>query len=388
MLLIKYDVRGIFNREINPEVVDDLIFDFKKFLERRYGKIDKIILSSDLNEKSLIIKDYLIKKFSFFKNLGSLPTPIFYFFCLKEKLPGIILTASHLPKTYAGLKFFLPDGTSWKPKKVKKIKKISKFEIKKIKKDVGLDYIKNYFEELSKNYSLEKKFEVRFDVKNDFLKFTFPYFKFLNIYHNNKSDFFIKSDNDNDRIFYFYKRKEIFLDVVFYFISLSKKYKKLGVPIYFSKFLENKLKKLNKKIFYIPTGHYFFKKAFRKYKLDLAFEPSGHFYLFKDLKTEGPYLALGLFLHSITDLKDLLKLNSSLQLYRFDADADSRGLEKLVSSLQKKFKLKLKKFDGYFLYNQDFYIHLRKSKTENKIRVSYEGSTKYLKEIKKWLMKI
>jgi phosphomannomutase len=148
-------------------------------------------------------------------------------------------------------------------------------------------------------------------------------------------------------------------------------------------------------IFLIPTGHYFFKKAFRKYKLDLAFEPSGHFYMFKDLKTEGPYLALGLFLHLITDLKDLLKLNSSLQLYRFDVDApalpvgrDSRALEKLVSSLQKKFKLKLKKFDGYFLYNQDFYLHLRKSKTENKIRVSYEGSKKYLKEIKKWLMKI
>jgi hypothetical protein len=135
------------------------------------------------------------------------------------------------------------------------------------------------------------------------------------------------------------------------------------------------------------------------------------------LKTEGPYLALGLFLHSIDDLKDLLKLNSSLQLYRFDINAPAlpagrdlstphrskarygvalnpcsalvQGrLEKLVSSLQKKFNLKLNKFDGYFLYNQNFYLHLRKSKTENKIRISYEGSKKYLKEIKKWLMKI
>jgi phosphomannomutase len=172
-------------------------------------------------------------------------------------------------------------------------------------------------------------------------------------------------------------------------------YQKLGSPIFFSQKLKNELLKLGKKIYFIPTGHYFFKKAFKKYKLDLAFEPSGHFYMFKDLKTEGPYLALGLFLHSIDDLKDLLKLNSSLQLYRFDVNADSRGpnadlrgLEKLVSFLQKKFKLKLKKFDGYLLYNQDFYLHLRKSKTENKIRISYEGSKKYLKEIKKWLMKI
>jgi phosphomannomutase len=172
-------------------------------------------------------------------------------------------------------------------------------------------------------------------------------------------------------------------------------YQRLGVPIFFSQKLKNELLKLGKKIYFIPTGHYFFKKAFKKYKLDLAFEPSGHFYMFKDLKTEGPYLALGLFLNSIDDLKDLLKLNSSLQLYRFDIDADLRGLDadlrglkKIASLIQKKFKLKLKKFDGYLLYNQDFYLHLRKSKTENKIRISYEGSKKYLKEIKKWLMKI
>jgi len=381
MLLIKYDVRGIFNREINPEVVDDLIFDFKKFLERRYGKIDKIILSSDLNEKSLIIKDYLIKKFSFFKNLGSLPTPIFYFFCLKEKLPGIILTASHLPKTYAGLKFFLPDGTSWKPKRLKKIKKTSNFEIIKIKKDFGLDYIKNYFEELSKNYSLEKKFEIKFDLKNDFLKFTFPYFKLLNIYHSSKSDFFIKSDNDNDRIYYFYKRKEVPLDIVFYFISLFKKYKKLGVPIYFSKFLEEKLRNLNKKIFYIPTGHIYFKSAFKKYKLDLAFETSGNFYFFKDLKTEAPYLSLTLFLKNF-DKEKFLDVLKNLKIKRFSLKIKNE--EKLVYNLKRKFNFKIRKFDGIFLYNQKNFVHLRKSATENIWRFSVEGKDfkKIIEEIK------
>ncbi|MEM4222161.1 MAG: recombinase family protein, partial [archaeon] len=39
--------------------------------------------------------------------------------------------------------------------------------------------------------------------------------------------------------------------------------------------LEKELKKINKKIYYLPTGHYFFKKGFSKYQLDLAFEPSG-----------------------------------------------------------------------------------------------------------------
>ena len=376
MLLLKYDVRGIFNREISPEVVDYLIIDFKKFLERKYKRINKIILSSDLNERSLIIKDYLLKKFTFFKNLGSLPTPIFYFFCMKEKLPGIILTASHLPKSYVGLKFFLPDGTSWKPKKVKKFKKTSKFEIIKIKKDIGLDYIKNYFEELSKNYSLEKKFRIRFDLRNDFLKFTFPYFKLLNIYHYPKSSFFIKSDNDNDRIYYFYKKIEIPLDIVFYFVSLSEKYEKIGVPIYFSKILEEKLKKLGKKIFYIPTGHIYFKSAFKKYKLDLAFEPSGHFYFFKDLKTEAPYLSLPLFLKNF-NRKSFLDMLGNLKIKRLSLKIKNE--KKLIYNLKRKFNLKIKRFDGIFLYSQNNFVHLRKSATENIWRLSIEG--KNFKEI-------
>jgi len=375
MLLLKYDVRGIFNREITPEIVDFLILSFKSFLQKRY-KFKKIIISSDLNEKSLIIKNYLLEKFNFFKNLGSLPTPIFYFFCLKEKLPGIILTASHLPKIYVGLKFFLPDGTSWKPKKIKKIKKISRFAIKKIKKDPGLDYIKNYFQELSKNYSLSKKFKINFALNNDFFKFIFPYFKLLNIYYSSKSNFFINSDNDNDRIYYFFKKRKIPLDIVFYFISLSPNYKKLGVPIYFSKFLEKKLKILNKKIFYIPTGHIYFKTAFKKFKLDLAFEPSGHFYFFKDLKTEAPYLSLPLFLKNF-DEKNFLDLLNNLKIKRFSFKIKNE--RKLIYNLKSKFSLKLKKFDGVFLYNQENFIHLRKSATENVWRFSLEG--KNLKEI-------
>jgi phosphomannomutase len=392
MLLTEYDIRGIFKKDLTLKIIYSVVQQFFQKL-----KIKNALLAVDFNKNNWLIKNFLEKNFPF-EFLGILPTPIFYYEVIKRKKPGIMITASHLPLKYSGLKFILENGEPWKPtlraKSTQRVTgKITLINADNVRVDQRDKYprrsvLNNYFDHLQKIIKPKKKIYVSFDKKNFFLNSSLSYFQKLKIYHKKNSLIKIKSDFDNDRIFVFVNNRKIYNDLIFYFLAKLPRYQKLGVPIFFSQKLKNELLKIGKKIYFIPTGHYFFKKAFRKYKLDLAFEPSGHFYMFKDLKTEGPYLALGLFLHSIDDLKDLLKLNSSLQLYRFDVDADSRALEKLVSSLQKKFKLKLKKFDGYFLYNQDFYIHLRKSKTENKIRVSYEGSKKYLKEIKKWLMKI
>ncbi len=435
MLLTEYDIRGIFKKDLTLEIIYNVVQQFFHKL-----KIKKSLLAVDFNKNNWLIKNFLERNFPF-EFLGILPTPIFYYEVIKRKKPGIMITASHLPLKYSGLKFILENGEPWKPNLTRTNADLTRTDADKIKTRTFADYTRlpagkagtnadinlslrksafnNYFDHLQKIIKSKKKIYVNFDKKNFFLNSSLPYFQKLKIFDADFADYTrtnadsnlslrkslsadkagtsslrksalikIKSDFDNDRIFVFVNNRKIYNDLIFYFLAKLPQYQRLGVPIFFSQKLKNELLKLGKKIYFIPTGHYFFKKAFKKYKLDLAFEPSGHFYMFKDLKTEGPYLALGLFLHSIDDLKDLLKFNSSLQIYRFDINANLSGLEKLVSSLQKNFNLKLNKFDGYFLYNQDFYLHLRKSKTENKIRISYEGSKKYLKEIKKWLMKI
>jgi len=402
MLFTEYDLRGIFKKDLTLEIIYNVVYQFFKKL-----KIKKALLAVDFNKNNLLIKNFLEKNFPF-EFLGILPTPIFYYEVIKRKKPGIMITASHLPLKYSGLKFILENGEPWKPTLQSKstrigADKITLINVDNIRVDQRDKYphrsaLNNYFNHLQKIIKPKKKIYVSFDKKNFFLNSSLPYFQKLKIYHQKNSPIKIRSDFDNDRIFVFFNNRKIHNDLIFYFLAKLPRYQKLGVPTFFSQKLKNELLKIGKKIYFVPTGHYFFKKAFRKYKLDLAFEPTGHFYMFKDLKTESPYLALGLFLHLIADLygsnadkrglKDFLNLNSSLQLYRFDINLDLHRVEKIVSFLQKKFKLKLKKFDGYSLHNQDFYLHIRKSKTENKIRVSYEGSKKYLKEIKKWLMKI
>jgi phosphomannomutase len=379
MLVIGYDLRGIFKKELTFELIH---FATQKF----FKKIDKKpFLAIDSNKNSLIIKEFLEKYFSF-EFLGILPTPLLYYQVIKRKRPGIMITASHLPKKYSGLKFLLEDGSAWKPKiKSKNLNKKLKFEIQnstsRIKEFINHKIYEDYFEKLKKIIRPKSKILVNFDKRNFFLNSSLPYFEKLNIFHSEDSSIKIKSDLDNDRIFIYYKNKKILPDLIFYYLALNKKYKNLGVPIYFSQHLQEKLLKLNKKIFIIPTGHYYFKKAFKKYNLDLAFEPSGHFYMFKDLKTESPYLALAIFLNSQENLESFLSLNEIVNRFVLKIK-DNYPLEKLAYFLKKKFDLKLKRFDGYFLYRKNFYLHFRKSKTEKILKFSFEGEQKFLQEIK------
>ena len=396
MILTGYDLRGIFKKDLTLDIIYDVVGEFFKKLN-----IKDALLAVDTNKNNWFIKDFLKKNFSF-QFLGILPTPIFYYEVIKRKKPGVMITASHLPLKYSGLKFILSNGEPWKPKSAYLVKRrrikndkyylnqptLTNIRIDQFK-NLNLSLYNNYFSYLRKIIKPKKKIYVNFDKKNFFLNFSLPFFQKLKIYHRNNSFIKIKSDLDNDRIFIFIKNKKIHNDLVFYYLAKFGPYQKLGVPFFFSQKLKNELLKIGKKIFFIKTGHYFFKKAYKKHNLDLAFEPSGHFYMFKDIKTESPYLSLGLFLFLIADknFNDLLKLNSFLQLYRFNFKK-KKNIAQIVFWLQKKFSLKLRKFDGYLLFNQNFYLHLRQSKTEDKIRVSYEGSRKYLKEIKKWLMNI
>jgi len=388
MLSLKYDLRGILNKDLTPEVIDYVIEKFFKRLKRK----KPILLATDFNLRNLAIKDYLLQKYpAIFEDLQALPSPVVYWYVQKTKKPAIMLTASHLPQNYVGLKFVLEDGTNWKPNHLPNFFPKTKFSFKKTNIIVNTKILKDYFLFLKTKTNLQKQIKLTFETKNIFLKSSLPYFRYLNLYHSLKSPFKIKADGDNDRIFIFYQKKQILPDFIFYLLALkSPSYRKLGVPIYFCKELEKKLLESKKQIFYLPTGHIYFKKAFKKYKLDLAFEPSGHFYLFRDLKTEGPYLMLAKFFE-VWQENDL-EILKSLKIKRFSLKLDNGlKIENLASHLKRKFNLKLKKFDGFWLFDhqRNNFVHLRSSATENKLRVSVEGplSQFLIKEIKTWLQR-
>jgi len=391
MLLTSYDLRGILKKDLTFEIIYQAVNQFF-----RKNKEKSLLLGVDCNQNNFIIKNFLEQNFPF-EFIGVIPTPIFYYQVIKRKKPGIMITASHLPLRYSGLKFILENGEPWKPKLDLRSKKldlrIKGLTSKNLDLRIRKEIYEDYFERLVEIIKPKQKIYVNFDKRNFFLNASLPYFQKLKIFHRDSSSIKIKSDLDNDRIFIYLENQKIHNDLIFYFLSLLPKYQNLGVPIFFSQKLKNLLLEKKKKIYHIQTGHYYFKKAFKKYKLDLAFEPTGHFYLFKNLKTEAPYLALAMFFRTISNgnLNKLINLNKELNLYRLSLsilpERKKNFLRNIVYFLKQKYVLKLKKFDGYLLVGQDFYLHLRSSQTENKLRFSFEGKKKFLTEIKKWFRK-
>ncbi|GIW66697.1 MAG: hypothetical protein KatS3mg095_0595 [Candidatus Parcubacteria bacterium] len=120
MIIGEYDLRGILGKELTFELIEKVVLTFVKFLEKKGEKNRKILLAIDNNPNNLKVKNFLLKKFNF-QFMGQLPTPIFYYQVIKFKTPGIMITASHLPRKYSGLKFLLKDGTAWKINNLKKI---------------------------------------------------------------------------------------------------------------------------------------------------------------------------------------------------------------------------------------------------------------------------
>lgn len=114
-----YDIRGRYPDEVNEKVVAEIA----AVLSKKFGK-KKIVIGHDarLSSKSLYVAalsgimnqelrimdlrhpSILRNSYFMIHALGLCTTPMFYFWCHKLKLPGIMVTASHNPKEFNGLK--------------------------------------------------------------------------------------------------------------------------------------------------------------------------------------------------------------------------------------------------------------------------------------------
>nr|ADI21386.1 phosphomannomutase [uncultured gamma proteobacterium HF0010_20H22] len=165
-----YDIRGIAGKELTEEgifyigkAIGTLILSEgrKSLLTARDGRISGPSLLRSFQEGVLASGCNVA-------DLGLLPTPLLYFATFKTKIPdGVMLTGSHNPKNYNGLKIVI-DKKSMTSQKIEEIKnmisndnyfngsgEMSKLEIKK-------DYLK----ELQEKIRLDSKLKVCLDCGN------------------------------------------------------------------------------------------------------------------------------------------------------------------------------------------------------------------------------
>ena len=102
-----YDVRGVFPGEINEQAATRIGAAFAAFVDG-----DEVIVGHDCRASSPTLRDALIEGITSqgvdVRLIGEIPTDALYYASGEFSLPGAVITASHNPAEYNGIKFCQP----------------------------------------------------------------------------------------------------------------------------------------------------------------------------------------------------------------------------------------------------------------------------------------
>lgn len=120
--------RGVWGESLTDQIVEDFTKAYIKFVKEEINECPTILLGRDGRESGPQIKETIIKTLEnlsvAFIDGDILPTPTVLFAVHKHAYDGaIIITASHNPREYNGLKFVTNKALFTNEAEVEKIKK-------------------------------------------------------------------------------------------------------------------------------------------------------------------------------------------------------------------------------------------------------------------------
>lgn len=379
-----YDIRGIYPDEINEEVVFKIAAALVKFLNP-----DKLIVGYDSRKNSGSLKESVIAAITASGvdviDIGQASSPLFYFAVNKlGAAGGIMITASHNPPDYNGLKLV-------REKAIVLGELNGLLQIKSLAQNIVLNsirrgkVIKKSLEDEYNAYLL-KKAGLTEEPKTEEIKFEF--------------------DPDSDRLLVYEKGKKVRADLLagaiiadflknqpFFKKSFDKP--KFIYDLRFTKAIPEYIEQNGGAAVRSRVGHPFIKEAMRKNKALFGAELSGHFY-FKDVfYVEAPIL-MKLKLMKIMDEagKSLGKLISPFQKYFHSGEVNievknmSQGKD-IIQKIKETYKDgKINELDGITIDypstspGTSWWFNLRSSNTEPVLRLVVEAETQYIMEQK------
>ncbi|MFL1706524.1 phosphomannomutase/phosphoglucomutase [Campylobacter sp. MOP7] len=316
----EYDIRGIFDRDLNETSVKAIGLNLGREMLKRGAKnvsvgydarlsADEIFgwLVSGLNGAGIEVFD-----------IGLLPTPVGYFSVFNDKFDAnIMITGSHNPKEYNGFKitifkdsYFGADLQRLKDDVISTIE--AKTQIKDdfgaIKFDIASEYKKFIIDQFA--HLKNMKLKIIMDCANGAVGAVLPEIcKSLNLnaeilYPNPDGNFpnhhpdpseeknlkDIKEalrgefeigfgfDGDGDRIAVLTKNRNIKGDELAYLYSLAMKNPRVLGEVKCSQNMYDEIDKNGGKSFMGKTGHSNIKKAMKELNIDMAAEVSGHIF--------------------------------------------------------------------------------------------------------------
>lgn len=437
-----YDVRGKYPSEINEKTMAFIAM----ALARHFGSGSRIVIGYDARLSSPSLYQSILKEF-FYSDAaekmkikviaaGMTTTPMLYFLVNKFKTDaGIMVTASHNPKEYNGLKVV---GRNAEPVSGLEIRKFVNFfrpvdfnqpavTPLKIRRS---DFLNLYAEFLKKFLKTKRKLKIVFDCSNGVaglalekllkgngsINYTLLHEKpdgnfpghgpdpskrsaFRNLQLaviKQQADLGAIFDADGDRIFFVDNRgRRIDPNEIAYILMRTHQ------PPYIASIVSSRrVKKYGQGVSLSRVGHYFVKKIMRQKKASVGAEPSGHYY-FKDFfYCESGILTAVKIMNFVSGLKTDLAgwLDSLSPKYYRSGEINIKlksGDEKLaaeilrrVEGFYKRGAVKISKLDGLTMEFPDWWFNLRFSNTENLLRLNVEANSEYalnekLIEIKK-----
>ncbi len=430
----RYDIRGLYGKEITPET----LFYVGKALFRALSP-RVIVLGTDTREVSLKVKQGLLSSLGGkIIDIGVCSTPVFYLNVIRQKADlGVMITASHLGSFFTGIKIVKENSTPLSPQEIEDLKKayLKVLREDKKKEEKGAVVVKLQRADIERSYlsflrtkvkrkafSLPVYFDsgggtasLYFRVLQEGFRFSeeslffspdpvFPFYRPSNPYNSKVQDFVKERllsnklflgcafDSDADRVAFFDMEGEIihpaiagtFLSLVF----KKRGHKTLVVDERFSmriqRYLENKGLRVVRSLSWHPN----IKKAMRKYSAYFGFEISGHF-IFAPFYIDDGILVSLVFLSVLekTGYRELERFLSDMRtrfyvLPQFSIPFNDKAQE-FTSKIKRHFKtrnLKIREKDGISVYSSRFFFNIRASLTEPVLKINIEAENKELAE--------
>ncbi|MDB4135677.1 phosphomannomutase/phosphoglucomutase [Gammaproteobacteria bacterium] len=429
----EYDIRGKYPQELNEESIKKIAHAIVK--KCRKENVGSLVVGRDgrLSGPSLIeaFCDSLINSGIDVKNIGLVTSPMLYFAAKKEiSKSGIIITGSHNPKNYNGIKMVIDDKPVSGSEILELMEDISTLEGLKKGSLVFEDIKDSYLDEIVSNIKLSNKpkLKVVLDCGNGaagcvapelFKKLGCDVYELFSEVDGNfpnhhpdpgkienlkdlilevqkqSADVGLAFDGDGDRLGLVTNKGEvIFPDKLMMLFSqdiLSREKGKIVFDVKCSNHLENIISENGGEPIMTPTGHFHIKKAIKKTGALLAGEMSGHIF-FNDKWhgfDDGPYSgarAIEIISNSDKSISDLIAvLPKSFSTPELNILVSDEIKFDIVESFAKDCSLKGEKItiDGLRINFGNGWGLIRASNTTPKLVLRFEGdSLKDMEEIK------
>lgn len=418
----EYDIRGIYPKEINENVIEQIAKAIS--IKCLKNNIPEICVGRDgrLSGESLL--DCLSESLSGFGinviNIGLVSTPLLYFAAKKNKhKSGIMITGSHNPKNYNGVKMVINDNPVSGSEIYKLIDK-DKPSTKKKGTIVYKDIKKEYIQEVKENVNINNKVKIVIDCGNgaagciapDLFKSmgcevielfsevdgNFPNHhpdpaKIENLndlisqVKESDADLGIAFDGDGDRVgLVTNEGKVIYPDKIMMILSkdiLSSKKGSIIFDVKCSNLLPDIISSHGGKPIMSPTGHFHIKNAIKRHNPLLAGEMSGHiffndkWYGFDDGHYSGARIIeiVSKENRKISEIENELPLLYSTPELNIDVTDETKF--KIIEDFSKECSLDGEKItiDGLRINFKNGWGLLRASNTTPKLVLRFEGNS-------------